>query len=324
MTATAGGAATCSRENCYAPDTGCIMGNVDGCEHFAAPTAEVATVPEQEVAQGQRLPWSGLALGLTDLFPVAALGRPHVVGVVGAARSGKTTMLAAHWIAARRGLGTYSRSFAGSYSLTGWHQIARHLQWQPVGSGFPPHTSSSDNRSPALLHVAYSDPDDLADGARRRHVLLTDAPGEWFSRWAEEPALAEGARWVTDHADAFLLLADGDALRGAERGQARMNYQSLAIRLHTAAGGRPVIPVLAKADVGVPEGILEAVNRVNRRYFGTDALQVSAHDPETFASIVEPVDLAIGAAFRARYARTGEPDTWVRQMAVQVRGGGDD
>jgi hypothetical protein len=321
MTTTAGGATTCSRENCYAPDTLCILGNVDGCEHIAASSTEVAVVPEQEMTNGQRLPWSGLALGLTDVFSVAALGRPHVVGVVGAASSGKTTLLAAHWIAARRGLGTHGRSFAGSYSLMGWHQIARHLQWKPVGSGFPPHTSSSNYRSPALLHVAYSNTDGTARGARRRHVLLTDAPGEWFSRWAEEPNLSEGARWVADHADAFLLLADGDALRGEERGQARLNYQSLAIRLHTAAAGRPVIPVLTKADVGVPEGILEAVNRVNRRYFETDALQVSAHDPETFASIVEPVDLAIAAAFRPRYASTSEPDTWVRQMALQLRGG---
>jgi double-GTPase-like protein len=320
MTATVGGTATCSRENCYAPDTGCVLGNVEHCEYLAAPVPEAATAPEQEVTQGQPLPWSGLALGLTDVFPVAALGRPHVVGVVGPAGSGKTTMLAAHWIAARRGLGTYSRSFAGSYTLMGWHQIARHLQWQPVGSGFPPHTSSSDNRSPALLHVAYSSTDDQVDGTRRRHVLLTDAPGEWFSRWAEEPALATGAQWVADHADAFLLLADGDALRGAERGQARVNYQSLAIRLHTAAFGRPVIPVLAKADVGVPGNILEAINKVNRKYFDTEALQVSAHDPKTFASIVEPVDQAIEATFRPRYASTGEPGAWVRQMAVQLRG----
>ncbi|WP_249217046.1 TRAFAC clade GTPase domain-containing protein [Nocardioides palaemonis] len=321
MTTTAGGAATCSRENCYAPDTLCVLGNVAGCEHLAVPAPEGAPAPEQEVTQGQRLPWSGLALGLTDVFPIAAQSRPHVVGVVGAARSGKTTLLAAHWVAARRGLGRYSRSFAGSYSLMGWHQIARHLQWQPVGSGFPPHTSSSDVRSPALLHVAYSNHDDAADGARPFHLLLTDAPGEWFSRWAEEPALAEGAQWVADHADAFLLLADGDALRGAERGQARVNYQSLAIRLRTAAAGRPVIPVLSKADVGVPENMLEAINRVNRKYFEMEALQVSAHDPETFSSIVEPIDSAIEAALRPVYASTGDPEKWVRQMAVQLRGG---
>lgn len=320
MTAT-GHTTTCSRENCYAPDTGCVLGNVEGCEYLVGPACQPATASEQDVTQGQRLPWSGLALGLTDIFQVAALGRPHVVGVVGAAGSGKTTLLAAHWIAARRGLGAYGRSFAGSYSLMGWHQIARHLQWQPYGSGFPPHTSSSDNRSPALLHVAYLKSDNPADGAPRRHVLLTDAPGEWFSRWAEEPALADGAQWVADHADVFVLLADGDALRGAKRGQARANYQSLAIRLQTAAAGRSVIPVLTKADVGVPETILEAINKVNRKYFKTEALQVSAHDPETFASIIDPIDLAIEEAFCARYASTGDPNTWMHQLAVRLRGG---
>lgn len=319
MTATAGGAATCGRENCYAPDTGCILGNVEGCEHFAAPVPGTANVSEQEVTQGQRLPWSGLALGLT--VPSCRTRSPARGRCRGRSRCRQDHPARCPLDCCRRGLGMYSRSFAGSFSLMGWHQIARHLQWQPVGSGFPPHTSSSDNRSPALLHVAYSNADDPAESARRCHVLLTDAPGEWFSRWAEEPALAEGAQWVADHADAFLLLADGDALRGAERGQARMNYQSLAIRLRTAATGRPVIPILAKADVGVPDNILEAINKVNRDYFEAEALQISAHDPETFASIVEPIDLAIEAAFRARYASTGDPGTWMRQMSVQLRGG---
>lgn len=317
MTTAAVGAATCSRENCWAPETPCVLGELNGCEHFTSPAAEVV---EKEVSEGQRVPWSGLALGLADLFPVAALGRPHVVGIVGAAGAGKTTLLAAHWVAARRGLGEHSKEFAGSYSLMGWHQIARHLQWQPYGSGFPPHTSASDERSPALLHIAYADTE-AGGEQRRRHLLFTDAPGEWFSRWAEEPALAEGAQWMADHADSFLLLADGEALAGPERGQVRANYQSLAIRLHTAAGGRPVLPILTKADVDVPEQIFEAVNKVNRRLFGIDALEVSAHDPKKHASIVEPVDLAVRAALVPRYATLGEPDAWVQQMAVQPRRG---
>ena len=315
MTVAAAEAGKCGLGNCYAPETQCNLGFVvESCEHFNAPKAVVA---EEEEAEGQRPPWSGLALGLIDLFPVAALGRPHVVGVVGSAGAGKTTLLAAHWIAARRGLGRFSRSFAGSYSLAGWHQIARHLQWQPYGDGFPPHTSAADDRSPAMLHIAYAGHDEV-----RRHVLYTDAPGEWFTRWAEEPAQVPGAQWVAEHSDAFVLLADGDALKGESRGQARATYKALAQQLYTAAAGRPVLPVLAKADVGVPDGILEAINKVNVRLFGAEALQVSAHDSANYASIIEPIDRGVELALSARYADvTSDSDKWARQMAVYPRAG---
>lgn len=309
MTVAAAEAGKCSMKYCYAPETQCNLGFVDSCEHFNPPTVAAT---EKEEAEGQRPPWSGLALGLTDLFFVAALGHPHVVGVIGAAGAGKTTLLAAHWIAARRGLGRFSRSFAGSYSLAGWHQIARHLQWKPYGNGFPPHTSAADDRSPAMLHITYAGREGI-----RRNVLYTDAPGEWFARWAEEPALAPGAQWVAEHADAFVLLADGDALQGDDRGQARANYQALGLQLHTAAAGRPVIPVLTKADLGVPAGILAAVNRLNVRLFDAEALQVSAHDNSKFASIIEPIDRGVEAAFRPQYASIDrDPDKWARQLVV--------
>lgn len=313
MSAAAPEAGRCGSETCYAPETQCNLGfPIGSCQYFNAPEAAAF---EEDNAEGQRPPWSGLALGLTDLFPISALGQPHVIGVVGAAGAGKTTLLAAHWIAARRGLGRFSRSFAGSYSLAGWHQIARHLQWQPYGDGFPPHTSAADDRSPALLHIAYSGQD-----ATRRHVLYTDAPGEWFNRWAEEPARAPGAQWVAEHSDAFVLLADGDALKGEDRGKARANYKTLASQLHTAAAGRPVLPVLAKADVGVPKGILEAINRMNVRLFGVPALAVSAHDTKKYASITEPIDRGVELALVPRYADVyDDPNKWARQMAVFLR-----
>lgn len=299
----------CSRPACFAPETSCVLGFEEDCEHLEARTQEVAEIDDHE---GHGLPWSGLALGLNDLFPIVALGRPNVVGVVGAANAGKTTLLAAHWICARRGLGLFGRQFAGSYSLSGWHQIARHLQWIPYGSGFPPHTSAADERSPALLHVMYQH-----QGARRQ-VLVTDAPGEWFTRWAEEPSAVEGARWVADQSDVFLLLADSDALRGPDRGLVRGEYEALALRLHTAARGRPVIPLLTKADLEVPPPIVEFVEALNRRLFGMATLRVSASD-ETADPITAPIDAGIQAAFADRYADTAlTSDRWAAQLAPSL------
>lgn len=295
----------CSRTACFAPDTACVLG-FEECEHLATPAQEVSEVDEDEC---HGLPWSGLALGLNDLFPIVALGRPHVVGVIGAANSGKTTLLAAHWICARRGLGDFGRGFAGSYSLSGWHQIARHMQWIPYGSGFPPHTSAADERSPALLHVMYR------HAGARRQVLLTDAPGEWFTRWAEEPSAAEGAQWVADQSDVFLLLADSDALRSAERGRARAEYEAIALRLESTARGRPVIPVLTKADLVVPPPIVEFVETLNSRLFGRKTLRVSASD-DAFEPITVPVEVGVEVALSDRFATTAlTSGQWAAQLA---------
>lgn len=306
----AGTGSECSRPTCFAPDTPCILGLDEGCDALATSPADADETYE---SSGRALPWSGLALGLSDLFPIVATARPHIIGIVGAAGAGKTTLLAAHWVAARRGIGSYGRGFAGSYTLSGWHQIARHLQWIPWGSGFPPHTSAVNERSPALLHFGLNSP-----GQPPKQLLYTDAPGEWFTQWAEEPGEAEGARWVADHADAFVLLADSDALSGPNRGVARAEYESLANQLATAAQERPVVPVLAKADIPVPGPIASFLTNLNKRLFGQETVLVSVKS-NAFRPITAPIDQGVEAALAGRFAGTYENgDEWARQLAPEI------
>ena len=88
-------AGSCSRDTCWAPETACVLGK-NPCENFSA-----AATPEGAVGPtGPTLPWSGLPLGLNDLTAVAATARHRLVALVGLADAGKTTALAAHWIAA--------------------------------------------------------------------------------------------------------------------------------------------------------------------------------------------------------------------------------
>ena len=302
-------AANCARSTCYVPDTACVLG-LENCEHLTRAEPELSG---SGAADGSALPWSGSALGLSDLFPLAAVGRPHVVGVVGAAGAGKTTLLAAHWIGARRGIGEFGRMFAGSYSLSGWHQIARHLQWVPWGSGFPPHTSAVSERLPSLLHVAMNTVDRTP-----KHVFYTDAPGEWFSRWAEEPAEVPGAQWVADQSDAFVILSDSHALSGPERGVARSGYESLASQLATAAKGRPVIPVLTKADIPVPAPIAEFVTNLNQRLFSKETVRVSAKT-DVYDAITKPIDLGVESALEVRYIDSEHGvGRWAEQLAPRI------
>jgi hypothetical protein len=49
--------------------------------------------------------------------------------------------------------------------------------------------------------------------------MFADAPGEWFQKWAanRDSADGAGARWVAEHADVFLLVADCEALQAPAR-----------------------------------------------------------------------------------------------------------
>ena len=81
-----------------------------------------------------------------------------------------------------------------------------------------------------MLHLALQD----ADQGRLIDYLFTDAPGEWFQKWAINIDSMEGvgARWVSDRADAFLVVADREALSDeATMGSARGSLQLLAKRL---------------------------------------------------------------------------------------------
>lgn len=289
----------CSRDSCYAPETACVLGK-NPCENFSAASAVEGAVG----STGPTLPWSGLPLGLNDLTAVTATGRHRLVALVGLAEAGKTTALAAHWIAARRSEGRYGHAFAGSFTLAGWHRIAQHLQWVPWGSGgFPPHTTATDRRSPSLLHMT------LMIGGSPVHLLYTDVPGEWFRAWAYDAASVPGATWIADNADAFVVVADSEALSGPKRGEARGDYEAVAERVASVAGDRPVVPVRSKADVEVPATLAAHLDEVNQRLFGAETTPVSVHQ-RAHAPITEALDRGVDATLSSRKLAT--PDYGAR------------
>ena len=100
-------------------------------------------------------------------------------------------------------------------------------------------------------------------------------PGEWFEEWAIEASASEGAQWIAERADLFVLMSDSDALAGANRGKALNDYHILASRVSSAAGDRHVIPVRAKADIDVPPNIDVRLRDVDSRLFGREAQPLS-------------------------------------------------
>lgn len=241
----------CSRSTCFAPESTCDLGFLDRakCPGWKGRDEEAAA--QSEMATDELLlPWSGSAIGLVDLGFVAGRTKPLMVGIVGPQNAGKTTLLAAWYQLIGRGLtGSNRRCFAGSYSFAGWEAVASALRWTPGQQpSFPPHTTSRGGRAPGLLHLAFRTADDELRG-----YTFTDAPGEWFQKWAIncEAVDGEGARWVAEHADLFLLIADREALSGPNMGSARGSLQVLARRLAAERSGRPVALVWTKSDMAV-------------------------------------------------------------------------
>lgn len=250
----------CAHENCFA-DTACALGHRDRgeCPHWGDGEQPVQNGPETPAERSPSdVPWNGYALGSSDLAVLAGRGRPLVIGLVGPPDSGKTSLLAFlyMWLLEKGRLGAWT--FAGSWTLGGWESVVHHCRWsgEPPPS-FPPHTSSA-GRHPGVLHFAARH-----DSGVLRDLLFTDAPGEWFTRWARVPddPTAAGARWVVEHSDALLLLVDSGALADPQKLPSVRRATRDLIERVAAEADVPVTVVWTKDDVTVPDLARRAVER---------------------------------------------------------------
>jgi hypothetical protein len=249
----------CPQSSCFVPDTGCALGhvNLSACPVHDSAGHETAT---PEPTNDVLLPWSGSALGLADLAFVAGRARPRIIATIGPQNAGKTTMLGAWYLLLGRGAADLrAGQFAGSFSLAGWEAVAESLRWAPgQAPSFPPHTTSRSGRAPGLLHLGFR-----AGQKQPTDYLFTDAPGEWFQKWAinRDGSEATGARWIAEHADVLLLVADREALSGVTMGSARNALQLLAARVADERNSRPVALVWTKSDVHVAPEMEESVRQ---------------------------------------------------------------
>ncbi len=237
-------------ERCGAVGVGgisCDEGYVDyaKCPHFQAESGKRPALRQE----GERVvPWTGNTLGVRALSFVAARGPTRLIGLLGHTDAGKSTFLSLFYLLLARGNRFPAGRFAGSYTLEGWDNLARSLRLQsPDRPAFPPHTPSGSGRVPGLLHLALREP----QGALM-DLILTDASGEWFENWAanEGAESAAGARWIAEHAHAFLLFIDCARLSESPVQAAKTFAETvrLAQRLRDHAQERRVGLVWAKSD----------------------------------------------------------------------------
>lgn len=256
----------CGNPICFAHEgEGCVMGepNHMACDRWRSQPEDTLAKSAND-GQLTRVPWSASALGLADLAQLTPRGRHILIGVLGAHDAGKTTLLTACYLQLLRGQRIGKFTFAGSRTLGAWESLAAHTRFDdPIkGPAFPPHTPRGTQRVPGLLHLALRNQQDV-----HRDVYFTDAPGEWFTRWAikEDAPEAEGAQWTAQHADAFMVFSDCQRLSGDLPVQARRDTQQLIERLSNHVGQRPVLLVWAKSDhtpnIPIRNGIRSTLNR---------------------------------------------------------------
>lgn len=259
----------CESSFCYAPEATCSLGELrhEDCPTWQKSTAAAEGTDSAPPTDGLALPWSGNSLGGADRSFATGRSSAKVVAVVGPAGAGKTTLLAAWYLLIGRGTELREHTFAGSYTLTGWENIAHALRWTSSGGpGFPPHTSSGSGRHPGLLHMALRK---SVTGAVT-DMFFADAPGEWFRLWAvnRDGAEASGARWISEHADVIVIIADSEALSGAERGIARSVLAQIFQRVGHERRGRSVAVVWTKSDVEVPPLLKSAIETSAKQHLG--------------------------------------------------------
>ncbi|TMO84503.1 hypothetical protein CWC15_10790 [Pseudoalteromonas spongiae] len=239
------------------------MGELD---HEQCPSWNIKKQDEKqsnELAErdiSSRVSWSSSSLGSTDLATIYHQSPSILIGLLGAHNTGKTTFLAANYLQLLSGKCLSSGEFCSSFTLGAWESIA---SWARINNdkqlpSFPPHTPRGIDRAPGVLHFG------LKSGERKvKNIFLTDAPGEWFTKWSikADSSEAVGAHWTASHSDAFLVFADCEKLSGEDRSTARRELRTIIERLGEVVGSKPVILIWAKSEHHPPEGIKRAIKR---------------------------------------------------------------
>lgn len=287
----------CGNQHCFVHEgESCPLGElpVETCQGWLAGAELADAVSRVEIEAAVNVPWSGAALGTSDLFNLFSYRRPVMIAVVGAHDTGKTTILVGSYLAMMKGSTLGGAAFSGSKTFEAWESLAAWVRLEKGSPSFPPHTPRGTGRVPGLLHVALRNSQDAY-----RDVVFTDAPGEWFSSWAvnEDAEDAKGAQWIAANADAFMIVADSKRLAGSERGTARKELRQLVERLGRHVRGRPVVFVWAKSDQQPVDTIRDSIRAALREHL--PHASEAASTTNLPATLNEAVGSAVALAWNA-------------------------
>jgi len=283
------------------------MSDDEPATEAATETAAAPPVPEDPTFVEF---FSGGALSAADAEAITLRSRTHLIVLVGAEASGKTTVLAS--IYERLNEGPFAGfQFAGSRSLLGFEEIC-HLN-RLVSGGAQPDTQRTIPADVAsYYHLALKA---TKDGARRRHVLLSAMSGELFRMAMDRREDAARLTYLR-RADTIAVLVDGARLAVPEQ------------RANAQAEAASILESLIDAHLVGPncrvEFVFSKLDRVNAG--GQEALDFLNKTQEKFETRFR--DLVPSLYFRKIAARpdpslssdgldTGLPDAFASWTSLQ-------
>jgi GTPase SAR1 family protein len=311
-------AGECNKTGCTVGTTGiCLLLNQDptSCENFVQAPA-VSTSNSQSEAQlapiglpradaVRKFP-AGFELGTQDAYEIMWARYTHLIAILGEWNAGKTSFLLSLYLMASRGNLPRSLAFAGSETLPGFEARARHIRrWSggPVPDQIADHTSLSDPRQPAFLHLSMAE---RADGSNKTDLLLTDLPGEWTESLVNKASSAARMQFLR-RADGIIVVLDAPHLAGDGRHAESQKAQLLLDRLSSTvmiAADIPLVLLISKSDL-VDFQRASAVDDIEQHAkdlgFSPKTIQCAAFSskPHSFSNglgVFETVDAIVSAA----------------------------
>jgi hypothetical protein len=239
------------------------------------------TVTEGSIpTSGTRTFHTGLELGIEDALEVTRANYSHLIGILGAWDAGKTCFLLSLYLLAARAALPNGYRFAGSLTLKGFEDRARRLRkWKggPLPEQIADHTSLSDTRQAALLHLALRGGSD----DRRFDLLLPDLPGEWCKNLVDRGSTADRFSFLK-RADGIILVVDGKALDSTSKRVEITRSKHLLERLKESVGVDLTVPMtilVSKGDaigMKLPSAAVEVLEHATSLGFGAKAVVAAA------------------------------------------------
>jgi len=191
---------TCSKQDCTFAITGTCVESIDDPTR-KCPNLKVAdslsesdeSFANEEGSHAIKKPPrhfpTGLELGMFDAAKLMRSRYTRVIGVLGQAEAGKTCLFTSLYLQLTGRHLCPRYRFAGSDTLIGFEQRARHLRdWAQggVSEQVVDRTYLGNSRSPAFLHLTLQE-----ESGARHDLLLPDLPGEWTTRLLSDASVAE-------------------------------------------------------------------------------------------------------------------------------------
>ena len=230
----------CSNPDCTISETGtCLETHSDPkqCPNFSLLDNNTEVESPLEGKEDTNIPiketflrqfHSGNELGTLDAAEIMQKQYSHLIGIMGFYNAGKTSFLSSLYLLASDGGLQPDYLFAGSLTLQGFEERARRLRkWeQQLPEILTEHTTNTDHRTPALMHLALKHTSFLR---KRYELLLTDLPGEWFTHLIDNAEVASRFFFLR-RADGLILVIDGPSLTNLKTRHYEINRVQLLLQ----------------------------------------------------------------------------------------------